>query len=180
MVWIMAEAPAATHAHTDARRRLAALAVPDYADPVTDGTPREASPRPVPPDDALRREAVRLAAGALALGLGVFAAPVRAARLFGFPTEHANSTTLTMARLYAIREAARGVQLIGEARSRSGPRHSTAVLNLGIDATDAAMFAVLAARRPELRRASTTLVLFAGGVSALWLRYARRVGTRAA
>lgn len=154
------------------KRERAARAV--YADRMTNATAHASTA-----DDDLRREAVQLAAGGLALGLGVFAAPLRAARLFGFPAEHTNSTTLTMARLYAIREAARGLQLIAEARSASGPRQSTAIVNLGIDATDAAMFAVLAARRPELRRASTTLVVFAGAVSTLWLRYARRVGARA-
>lgn len=76
-----------------------------------------------------------------------------------------------MARLDAIREASRGVYLIHEARSEHGPRVSTAALNLGIDVSDAAMFVALAADRPQLRRASVTLTLFAGGVSVLWERY---------
>lgn len=135
---------------------------------------RQAS-APASGDQVLRREAQRLAAGGLVLGVVVFAAPRRAARLLGLPATHVNGSALLMARLYAIREAARGVQLIGEARSESGPSHATALLNAGIDTGDAVMFAVLAAREPELRRASTALGLFAGGVSALWMRYARHV-----
>lgn len=126
-------------------------------------------------DQDLRQEAQRLAAGGLALGLVVFAAPRRAARLLGLPAAHVNGSALLMARLYAIREAARGVQLIGEARSADGPRHGTALLNASIDTSDAVMFAGLAVREPELRRASTLLGLFAGAVSALWVRYARHV-----
>lgn len=126
-------------------------------------------------DDALRREAILLAGGGLALGAVVFAAPVRAARLFGFPAAHVNATAAAMARLYAIREASRGVQLIHEARSARGPQAPTAAVNLAIDASDAAMFAALAVTRPEIRRASATIAVFAAAVSAGWLRYLRRV-----
>lgn len=116
-----------------------------------------------------------LAGGGLALGALALAAPVRTARLFGFPASHVNATTVAMGRLYAIREAARGVQLVHEARSARGPQAPTAAVNLAIDATDAVMFTTLAATRPEIRRASVSIALFASAVSARWLRYLLRV-----
>ncbi len=102
-------------------------------------------------------------------------APRQAARLFGFPAAHLSPSALLLARLYAIREAARGIQLTCEARSEQGPRRLTAAVNLAIDATDAVVATGLVARRQAPRRPAVSIVCFAATISLLWARYYRRV-----
>lgn len=131
-------------------------------------------------DAEVRREALRLAGGGLALGGLVLVAPRPAARLFGFPAEHVSSSALLLARLYAIREAARGIQLTCEARSEEGPRKLTAAINLAIDATDAVVATGLLARRRAPLRPAVSIACFAAAISALWARFYRRVAARPA
>lgn len=128
-------------------------------------------------DAGIRREAMLLAGGGLALGGFVFIAPRHAARLFGFPAEHMSSSALLLARLYAIREMARGVQLSCEARSDEGPRKLTAAVNLGIDSTDAVVVAALLARRRAPLRPALSIAAFATTISILWARFYSRVAT---
>jgi len=118
---------------------------------------------------------MRMAGGGLALGGFVLVAPRRAARLFGFPVAHMSHSALLLARLYAIREAARGIQLSCEARSTEGPRKLTAAINLAIDATDAVVVAGLLARRRAPLRPAVSIVCFAATISVLWARFYRRV-----
>lgn len=124
----------------------------------------------------LRGDAVRLAAGRLLLGTLAFVFPGWVARFFGFPVdEHDNGTARALGRLYAIREAALGCQLIAEARGDRGPQPLTVGVNLAIDATDAAMLATALARRDGIDRAAGSLTAFATVISVLWLRLYRRV-----
>lgn len=118
---------------------------------------------------------MQLAGGGLALGGFVLVAPRHAARLFGFPAAHVSPSALLLARLYAIREAARGIQLTCEARSEEGPRKLTAAMNLAIDATDAVVVAGLLARRRAPLRPAVSIAVFAATISALWARFYRRV-----
>lgn len=126
-------------------------------------------------DATLRRQALWLAGGGFALGGFVLIAPRRAARLFGFPDEDVNASALLLARLYAIREAARGIQLTCEARSAQGPRKLTAAVNLGIDATDAVVVSGLLVRRRAPLRPALSITCFAAAISALWARFYRHV-----
>lgn len=129
----------------------------------------------MPADPELRRETEKMAAGGFVLGLVAFLFPSRAARVFGFPAEHDNATARTIGRLYAIREAARGVQLTYEARSERGPQPFTIGMNLAIDAADAAMLAAAIRRRAGITRAAGSIFVFAATTCVFWLRLYRRV-----
>lgn len=122
----------------------------------------------------LQRMTRTLAAGGLALGAAAFALPRLSARVFGFPKEHINDSAIALGRLYAIREAMRGVILLGELRSHGRPRPATVAWNLGIDAADAVTFAAVAARVPSTRRASVSIAVFAAAITTQWARLLRR------
>ncbi len=124
----------------------------------------------------IRAEAVRLSLGRLVLGLFAFVFAGRTAAAFGFPaSEYDTGTARALGRLYAVREAALGFHLIAEARSERGPQPLTVGVNLAIDATDAAMFAVSLARRDGIDRAAVSIAGFATVISILWLRLYRLV-----
>ena len=121
--------------------------------------------------DDPRRQALGVSAGRTLVGIAALSAPVLTGRLFGFPREDINPSTMTLARLFGVREVA-----IGAANllwlSRREPTRALAALNFAVDGGDATVALGGLAGRNGRAAQNVMMLLVALPFAALWARMA--------
>lgn len=122
-----------------------------------------------------KAQAMGLSAGRVAVGVSAFLAPERTARLFGFPKADLNASTLTMTRLFAVREIAIGTASLLWL-TRHEPTRTFAALNLVVDGGDAISTIVGLASRRGGARANALNLLIAASVAVTWARILLSLG----
>jgi hypothetical protein len=118
---------------------------------------------PAGDDGTERAAALGLAAGRLAIGIGIWAAPRLAARALGFGL--ADGEARALARLAGTRDIALGALAL-EAAADPARRRRTALLNALVDAGDALTFAAALIARDGIDRAALVGVAAAGTATA--------------
>ena len=119
-------------------------------------------------DERIRLVATGISAARMGVGVLAILAPGLLRRVMSLPAEHDSPSLEMISRLFGVREVAVGAQAIGAIQS--SPRQPNVyALNAAVDAGDAAMMLITAARGGGARRAAIGGFLTAVPVVGAWL-----------
>ena len=125
-----------------------------------------------------RKLALGLSAGRTVVGTLALLAPELTGRLFGYPKADINPSTVTLARMFGVREVAIGAANLVWLSSRP-PTRMLAGLNLAVDGGDAAVSLAGLVARNGRARANLMALLVAAPVAGLWARMVMSLGSEA-